>query len=138
MQFFQLDRIIKITKLSKTFAVILFILLPFYGFFIGIKYQQFKNLELEESNKITKVQNTNYEFLCSNDSDCVLVDSGPCSCNYGGGKVSINKLLKENWEKTNQELAKDRMCAAMVSSDPSCGPNVQAKCIQNECTLIYN
>src|SRR5579862_5921237 len=68
-----------VTPLSKYLTIVLFILLPLIGFFLGIRYNQLIQLNQEISKIIpnplpTPFVNKQINISCNTDDDCQLVD----------------------------------------------------------------
>lgn len=57
-----------VTRLSKALALALFIALPFIGFVVGVRYEQYMSSDTAEAY-------TSYGQLCSSDTECVCVPS---------------------------------------------------------------
>ncbi len=68
---------------------------------------------------------------CSQDSDCVKVNEGCCSCNNGGSEIAINKNFTQYWSaKLSRDCSSNNLCPQVymcIQSTP--------KCVNNECTL---
>ena len=66
--------------------------------------------------------------MCTTDSDCIVVDTSCCNCNYGGTKTAINQNFETYWDDFLANCG-DVMCTAVISNDPSCSGI--PKCISN-------
>lgn len=73
-------------------------------------------------------------FECSQDSDCIKVQDGCCSCSEGGKAKSINKLYEQDYNLIIG--ACDVVCLTVMSNDPSCF--AEPKCVNNYCQLVNN
>ncbi len=75
-------------------------------------------------------------FLCDEDSDCVKVKAGCCSCYNGGKAIAINKIYEENYDNNLFERERCDLvdCITQPSDDPSCFAT--PKCVNNKCELI--
>lgn len=70
---------------------------------------------------------------CTQDSDCVRVDDGPCGCGGAGKDTAVNGLFLENAESIHRRIYFNTGCAAMMSDDISCiSPPI---CINSKCTI---
>jgi hypothetical protein len=56
---------------------------------------------------------------CATADDCVLVDAC-CGCSSGGSRLAIRKDAAAAFEASRPTRCGDRMCAQVISSDPSC------------------
>lgn len=74
-------------------------------------------------------------YICKEDSECILVQDGPCSCNMGGRNTAINKKYFDYWQEKISKEEKDTFCLAVISTDPTCSPTIVPKCIKNKCVL---
>ena len=70
---------------------------------------------------------------CQEDSECMLVQEGCCSCNMGGKKVPINS---DNTNEYKGGFKCDEVsCLAMMSNDPSCDADANVLCLKGVCSL---
>lgn len=69
--------------------------------------------------------------LCKEDSECVIVQEGCCSCNNGGRNTAILKTDEQAWKTKLAGQCADTMCPAVISTDKTCF-NV-AKCVDGKC-----
>ena len=76
------------------------------------------------------------KIYCETDNDCVKVDAGCCSCNYGGEATAINKDYKEDWNSNLTKECKEIACTAAVSDHISCFSD--PKCVNKTCILTPN
>ncbi len=74
-------------------------------------------------------------YSCQQDSDCVKVQAGCCSCNYGGKNTAINKIYLVNWMSWINSQCQSTACAAVLSNDWTCISS-EAKCVIGKCKLI--
>ena len=69
---------------------------------------------------------------CETDEDCIKVPENCCTCSMGGSLIAVNKntYISPNCENF--------ACLAVISNHWTCKTTVEAKCINNQCTLINN
>ena len=73
-------------------------------------------------------------IACRNDSDCTLVPDDCCPCSAGGRQRAIPAKDKEAYQRAQKERCADTMCAAVMSTDPSCSAT-KAVCKSGTCAL---
>ncbi|MBA4319671.1 MAG: hypothetical protein C0412_14820 [Flavobacterium sp.] len=72
-------------------------------------------------------------YSCGQDSDCISVKNGCCSCNQGGKTTGINKNLEKEWNSKLSKECRGILCPQVISNDPSCFK--EPKCVNNKCVL---
>lgn len=75
-------------------------------------------------------------YSCVQDSDCIIVQDGCCSCGNGGQNTSINRDYEGDWENDILTKCSDTYCLTWVSDHWTCNEaEIEAKCIESECEL---
>jgi len=87
-----------------------------------------------QMNSATSLVSKDRISQCTQDSDCILVNSGCCGCSYGGGKTAVNKYYIGYWNENLSISCKDISCPAVISTDMSCFS--EAKCVNNICKTV--
>jgi hypothetical protein len=83
------------------------------------------------------VGSSDADMTCSEDSDCVLVERGPCCGCSGGGRRGVVRADRLEAVKAAQlELCGEEViCTTEVSGDPSCIGMVEAVCAARRCMI---
>lgn len=71
------------------------------------------------------------QMSCKQDSDCALVQDGPCGCRAGGKQKAILKSKKQSHLNS---LRRDVFCPAVISKHTSCAAK-KARCYNGQCIL---
>ena len=126
--------LIIITPLSIILAGVLFITLPFLGFYLGMEYEKAKDQGKEPSYK--NLEQIKSEIgRCVQSSDCIVVDYKDCCAS----KKAINKEYRNIYYQYPQlqGLSKERqdICTRIECDDATRDLNA-SKCEDNLCILI--
>jgi hypothetical protein len=70
---------------------------------------------------------------CQQDTDCMLVTDGCCSCSEGGKQRALPRKARDAYEKKRQAICKSTMCPQIMSEDQSCLG--RAICKEKVCVL---
>lgn len=62
----------RVTTFSKIIALMLFVLLPFGGFYVGLRYQQAVDFANQENAVVTPIQNEKVTTITLNDRDTTV------------------------------------------------------------------
>ena len=71
---------------------------------------------------------------CTSSSQCVIVDSVPCSCANGGKQVAINAQSRKLWQSIVQDV-RDHPLPIACATFVACIPKPKAVCVANHCTV---
>ena len=71
---------------------------------------------------------------CSSDSDCIIIQDGPCPCSEGGRARAINQSKKDDWLNLIKNQFGNRLCPLVITNHPNC--IATPKCINNICQLV--
>ncbi|MFH1536875.1 MAG: sigma factor regulator N-terminal domain-containing protein [Patescibacteria group bacterium] len=120
-------------KILIIIAIIILILSLIVVYYLSNKNSDsiFENQDLARDLSIPNEELTS----CTQDSDCVLVTNGYCSCGSAGGNIAINKQYQKQWNNTSP-TGPMVFCPATLSEHHSCYSD--PICSENECKQHYN
>lgn len=72
-------------------------------------------------------------YVCTTDSDCVIVRNDCCGCENGGSSTSINKEYKSAWDAEKALACQDIACLTVYM----CEEGMKPSCVDNKCTIVY-
>ena len=82
----------------------------------------------------TSAQSKEIKIDCTQDTDCVLVSKGCCSCNNGGTYLAIHKSEKSSYENQLKKRCSDlQICPAWYRCNEW---EDKAQCINNKCSVV--
>jgi hypothetical protein len=71
---------------------------------------------------------------CKAASECVAEPVDCCDCAHGGALRAISKAAAVRAKPSRRTRCKDQVCAAMMSTDPSCAR--KPDCVDGRCVLV--
>lgn len=86
-----------------------------------------------EKKSAGKVVNPEAFLSCSEDVKCTTIKADCCGCQAGGKQIAIAESSVEQWNAKLSEGCGGKVCAQMISKDPSCKKS--AKCNHGQCGL---